>query len=208
MAPTDGLYAEIRTDDGTGKPSATVVTNGTSATVAASAIATSYGWIAFDFPTAPQLTGATQYHIVLKRSGALDDTNYYAWGLDMTSASYADGTASSYITGVWVAHATYDFAFEVYNEPPYAMTKLWVINTSLSPALKLAVIKTFAAADVIVIDSSLFEATINAVAAANTEGAYPSLDPRTTNNALELHVLATSPPTLSVTTAFTARYLS
>jgi hypothetical protein len=91
---------------------------------------------------------------------------------------------------------------------PYGMTKLWIINDSLSPPLKLVVIKAFAANDVIVIDSALFDATVNAVAAANTEGAYPSLDPRTASNALEVHALATSAPTLSITTDWTPRYLS
>jgi hypothetical protein len=44
---------------------------------------------------------------------------------------------------------------------PYGMSKLWVINNSLSPPLKLVIIKAFAANDVIEIDSSLFETTVN-----------------------------------------------
>ena len=207
-APADNLTVEIQTD-AAGKPSNTPVANGTSGAVAGSSVGTDYGWVIFWFCTPPSLTGATQYHLVLKRSGADDGVNHYEWGSDQTAPGYTDGTTCHANSAhVWGADAA-DQIFEVYADlPPYDITKLWIINNSLSPALKLAVIKTFAAADVIVIDSSLFEATINAVAAANTEGAYPSLDPRTTNNALELHALATSPPTLSVTTAFTARYLT
>jgi len=208
-SPTDNLVAYIETDN-SGKPSNTVVTNGTSEAVLGSGLSTGYGWITFYFTTPPTLTGGVQYHVVVKRSGGADAVNYYDLACDTSAASYAEGqTCRGTNAGVWTAFATFDLIFEVYSSPsPYGMTKLWVINNSLSSALKLAVIKTFAAADVIVIDSSLFEATINAVAAANTEGAYPSLDPRTANNALELHVLATSPPTLSVTTDFTARFLS
>jgi hypothetical protein len=204
-APTDNLTVEIHTDSG-GLPSGTVVTNGTSAVVAGASLALAYGYINFDFVTPPVLTAATQYHIVIKRSGANDLANCYYWGIDSSSPTYADGTLG-YYDGTWHAEA-YDGAFKVYDAPPYGLTKLWIINNSLSPPWKLAVIKTFAAGDVVIIDCAALTATINAVTAANTEGAYPILDPRVTDNAIEVHAIATSPPTLTVETDATWRYLT
>jgi len=77
----------------------------------------SYGWVAFDFPTPPQLTAGTppgtQYHLVLKRSGSPDNTNYYVWGADQSSPSYVDGAGSVY-SGSWQATSPgTDHAFQV-----------------------------------------------------------------------------------------------
>jgi hypothetical protein len=113
-APTDNLTVEIQTNSG-GLPSGTVVTNGTSNAVAGTSIGSSYGWIAFDFPTLPQLTAGTQYHLVLKRSGPVDSANYYVWGADQSSPGYSDGAGSMY-GGSWQATSpATDHAFGVYN---------------------------------------------------------------------------------------------
>jgi hypothetical protein len=118
-APTDNLTVEIQSDSA-GVPSGTVVPNGTSSPVAGSSVGTSYGWVAFDFPTPPQLTAGTlpytQYHLVLKRSGPIPDPNnyYYVWGADQSSPGYSDGVGSVYDSGSW--HATSpatDHAFQV-----------------------------------------------------------------------------------------------
>ena len=103
--PLDNLTVEIRTDSG-GLPSGTVVPNGTSNTVAASSLSSSdFKLITFTFATPPQLTGGTQYHLVLKRSGTLDGFSYYVWGADQSSPSYADGAGSVYNSGTstWAA---------------------------------------------------------------------------------------------------------
>jgi len=112
-APTDNLTVQIQTDSG-GLPSGTVVTNGASNAVAGSTIGGSYGWVAFDFSVPPQLTAApTQYHLVLRRSGAVDGTNYYLWGADQSSPGYADGAGSVY-GGSWQATSpATDHAFQV-----------------------------------------------------------------------------------------------
>ena len=54
------VYVEIQTDDGTGKPSGTVVTNGTSKTVDASNIPAEKHYTYFIFSTVPSLSINTQ----------------------------------------------------------------------------------------------------------------------------------------------------
>lgn len=111
--PTDNLIVEIQTDSG-GLPSGTVVA--TSGVVAGSSLETDYGWIDFDFATPPALAPSTQYHLVVKRSGAMDVYNFYYWGIDATAPSYPNGTEALYSAG-WHAEA-YDAAFKVYNAGP------------------------------------------------------------------------------------------
>jgi len=93
-APTDNLTLQIQTDSG-GLPSG-VVTNGTSNAVAGTSIGSSYGSIAFDFATPPDLMAGLQYHLVLKRSGSADAANYYLWGADQSSPAYSDGAGGVY----------------------------------------------------------------------------------------------------------------
>lgn len=74
---------------------------------------TSYGWVAFDFSSPPQLTAGTQYHVVLKRSGGIDATNYYLWGADQSSPAYGDGVGSMF-GGSWQATSpATDHTFQV-----------------------------------------------------------------------------------------------
>jgi hypothetical protein len=103
--PTDNLTVEIQTDTG-GLPSGTAVPNGTSNAVAASALASgAFKLVTFIFAVPPQLTGNTQYHLVLKRSGSLSASHYYIWGADQSSPSYADGAGSVFDSGTstWTA---------------------------------------------------------------------------------------------------------
>jgi len=117
-APADDLTVEIQSNSG-GLPSGTVVPNGTSSAVTGTSIGSSYGWVAFDFTagsTLPQLTAGTQYHLVLKRAGSVDNTNYYVWGADQSSPGYGDGAGSVWngTTSTWQATSpATDHAFEV-----------------------------------------------------------------------------------------------
>lgn len=113
-APTDDLTAEIQTDDG-GKPSGTAVVGGMSTVVDGATLGAGYGWERFHFPNHPVLVLGTQYHVILRRSTAVDGVNHYAWGDDASAPSYADGVASIYGGAAWAADAGNDLSFEVYN---------------------------------------------------------------------------------------------
>jgi len=114
-SPTDDVQCQIFTDDGTGKPSGTQV--GSTISRAGTDLDTAYVWVSFPFATTdadgPQLTGAVQYHIVVRRSGANDAANYYVWGGDASAPGYVDGAASVYNGANWAAVAA-DHAFNVY----------------------------------------------------------------------------------------------
>jgi len=75
--PTNNLGVFIYSDSA-GSPNA-LITNGT-ATAQSGKLHTSDtngAWYRFVLPTPPTLTGGTQYHIVLKSSGAVDASNYW-----------------------------------------------------------------------------------------------------------------------------------
>jgi hypothetical protein len=112
-APADNLTVKIQTNSG-GLPSGTQVTNGASDPVAGGTVGSSYGWVAFDFSMPPSLTAATQYHLVLERSTAVDPANYYVWGADQPGPTYADGVGSIYGGSSWLATSpATDHAFQV-----------------------------------------------------------------------------------------------
>jgi hypothetical protein len=110
-SPTGNLTAKIQTDTA-GSPSGTTVTNGTSATVAASSLSTSYGYIDFTFSTPPNLSAATQYHIVLETADSQSDTNYVVWGADGSSPSYTNGEMKRERSAAWSAESK-DAVFQV-----------------------------------------------------------------------------------------------
>ena len=103
-SPTGNLTVKIQTDN-SGSPSGTTITNGTSNTVAASSLATSYGYITFTFATPPSLGLSTQYHIVLETADSQSNTNYVAWGADGSSPSYADGEMKRERSAAWSAES-------------------------------------------------------------------------------------------------------
>ena len=119
-SPTGNLTVKIETDSA-GDPSGTPVTNGTSDTVAASTLSTSYGYISFTFATDPSLSATTTYWLVLETADSQSNTDYVIWGADESSPSYADGEMKSY-TGSWAAESK-DAIFNVlgmgttYDEP-------------------------------------------------------------------------------------------
>lgn len=112
-APTGNINIQIQTNS-SGVPSGTGVTNGTSANVDVSTLATSYGWITFTFTTNPTLTSGTQYHIVLQGDYALSSTVLASWGADNYDVIYANGSMSYYDASTWVTDTLYNGCFEVY----------------------------------------------------------------------------------------------
>lgn len=107
------LTVKIQTDN-SGEPSGTTVTNGTSGTVAASTVTTSFTEIEFTFSTAPSLSGSTTYWLVLESSGSQDPVDYISWGVDNTTPGYTDGEFLVY-AGSW-AGASSDACFTVLGE--------------------------------------------------------------------------------------------
>ncbi len=110
-SPTGNLTVKIQTNSG-GSPSGTTVTNGTSATVAASSLSTSYGYIDFAFSTPPSLSASTQYHLVLETADSASNSNYVEWGADASSPAYASGEMKSEASSSWSAE-TKDAVFQV-----------------------------------------------------------------------------------------------
>jgi hypothetical protein len=110
-SPTGNLTIKLQTDS-SGSPSGTTVTNGTSATVAASSLSTSYGYIDFAFSTPPSLSATTQYHIVLETADSASNTNYVEWGADGSSPGYASGVMKYEFSSTWSAESK-DAVFQV-----------------------------------------------------------------------------------------------
>lgn len=117
-SPTGNLTVEIQPDSA-GAPSGTAVSNGTSGTVAASTLTTSYADITFSFATPPSLSGSTTYWLVLKTTDSASNTNYVQWGADTSTPGYADGSMSGEASATWSALSA-DAVFEVKQPGVYA----------------------------------------------------------------------------------------
>ena len=82
--PTNNAGLFIYTDNGAGKPNA-LHTNGTATAQSGKLVGTGStsdgegNWFRFVFATPPTLVGGTQYHVVMKSSGAVDASNYWIW---------------------------------------------------------------------------------------------------------------------------------
>lgn len=101
-SPTGNLTVEIQTDSA-GEPSGTAVTNGTSNTVSASTLTTSFADITFSFSSNPSLASGTTYWIVLTTADTQSNTNYVVWGADTSTPSYADGEMLGEDASTWGA---------------------------------------------------------------------------------------------------------
>ena len=110
-SPTDNLSIDIMANSA-GIPSGTLVTDGGSATVDGSTIPTRPRLQVFTWNPPPILARDTQYHLVLKRSGAVSATNYWRLGEDDDN-SYSDGTAGTYDATTYTAVSGSDFIFSV-----------------------------------------------------------------------------------------------
>ena len=98
-SPTDNVSITIEADSG-GSPSGTALatsalTNG--------AYFDTWSWHTFKFNSLVQLSAATTYWLVVRRSGAVDAGNYYQLRSDGSAPTYADGEAKSYNPAVWSA---------------------------------------------------------------------------------------------------------
>ena len=108
-APTDDLTVSVYSNPDDITPT---VNLGTSASVSAGDVTASYTWVNFVFSPEVTLTSGTKYFLVIERSGAMDNTNYYQTQAD--SGGYLPGTFSFYDGAVW-ANATYDIGFQLFD---------------------------------------------------------------------------------------------
>jgi hypothetical protein len=134
-SPTGTIQLHIRQVSG-GDPG-TSITNGDSATLNASAISSTNGFVAFTFSTPPSVTISTLYYIELTHSGAtFDVSNNIAWALSGGN-SYAGGTFKFKINnGAWTEDTDPDMAFKTYEAASSASSSP---SSSLSPSPSVSI---------------------------------------------------------------------
>lgn len=99
--PTDAVKVSLQTDSA-GLASGTIMD---SATVAGSTIGTDYAWFSWGLGLVATWTYGTNYHIVVERTGANSNTDYYL--LDMDEAvTYGAGTCKLWTGAAWVSRPT------------------------------------------------------------------------------------------------------
>jgi hypothetical protein len=109
--PADSLRVAIWSDSG-GSPSASLA----SGTVAAADVGSAMGWVAIDLATPYALAAATDYWLVVERTGSADEANYYTVGLDST-LGYSGGGLKEYVDGAWALRTPdCDMPFQVWSE--------------------------------------------------------------------------------------------
>jgi hypothetical protein len=119
--PTDNLIAELQSDNGSGLPSGTVLATGTLAGTAVQTTAALSATVKatttrmkLDAPVVLQPN--TRYHLVVRRSGAIDSVNFYSWGRSGVG-DYPNELPATFDGTSWVqtgtSHATTDHAFRV-----------------------------------------------------------------------------------------------
>lgn len=104
-SPTDNLVLEIQTNSG-GLPSGTVV--GSSGTVAGTDI-TAGSWRLFRASVSASLSASTTYHLVFRRDGARDTSNYYQLRGDGPDS--ITGGLEYRESGTWASGGASDFEF-------------------------------------------------------------------------------------------------
>ncbi|MBI2559990.1 MAG: hypothetical protein HYW14_02520, partial [Planctomycetes bacterium] len=89
-SPTDNVTLEIWDNSGSGFPNA-IIPDGAATSIAMSTLTadTAGAWYDFIFPSPPILQANTQYHIVVGRSGGLDNGNNPVWKVQ-TTGGYGD----------------------------------------------------------------------------------------------------------------------
>ena len=108
----NNLILDIMTNS-SGVPSGTTVTDGTSDTITGTTVDPRYRYIPFRFDPPIFLDSGTQYHMVLRSSGAVDGSNYWQWAEDDDN-SYGDGTAGTYDAATYTAVSGSDFCFAIF----------------------------------------------------------------------------------------------
>lgn len=91
--PSSGLTVSILTVDADDEPDTTV----RSASLAAGAIGTSYGWVDATLSSSAALSANTKYAIQISYSGTVNADNYYSVLLDQNQG-YAGGVCKKYVT--------------------------------------------------------------------------------------------------------------
>lgn len=110
-APIDNCIIRIETDDGTGRPSGTLVHANATAQIAWSTITTSYVDTTFTFAGSFTMTEGVPYHIVAQRSGWVDGSLFYQFGhFSITTRGF---TTNTFNGTVWGTPATNVRAFFV-----------------------------------------------------------------------------------------------
>lgn len=115
-SPTDNLTCVIETN-GSGLPSGSIVTNGTSGNVTGASVHTRPRYVVFTFDPPVLLSADTQYHFSLRRSGAVSAVNYFQAGED-TGNHYSYGQLGTYNsdTTTWTAVSGSDLIFSVLSD--------------------------------------------------------------------------------------------
>ncbi len=83
------------------------------------------------------LTVGTMYYLVIERTGARDNTNYWSAQCDSSASQYAGGGIWTRTDGTWTASGTaIDFVFRVYGHDTFDMSGgqelLWEVNSAAS----------------------------------------------------------------------------
>lgn len=112
-AVTGNIWAELREDDGTGKPNAVVLAKSTM--LDASGISTSAQKIRIPFRTIYTGSASTQYHLVMTGDWTASDAVYIGWRCDTSAATYANGTRTQLEGGTWnnTGSTAHDFSFTI-----------------------------------------------------------------------------------------------
>lgn len=76
--------------------------------------------VVFTFPrTGTVLSGATQYHVSLQGTWAINGTDYVEWRMDGSAGTYAQGSKSLWNGSAWAADTDDDMIFSVIIEKGY-----------------------------------------------------------------------------------------
>ena len=115
--PGSGITVEIRTVTG-GVPSNTTLAT---ASVTATSVPTTFGWVSVPFTAPAAVTAGTQYALVLSAPDASCDSNFfpYSWGAAGANP-YAAGTAYAKLdsSSAWLLQTNVDHMFKTYVAPP------------------------------------------------------------------------------------------
>lgn len=138
---TDNIICRIETDNGSNKPSGTLVDANATKSISGN-INSTKSWETFTFPDNFLLEIGTVYHVVLQRDGADDQNNRVNWDIDNTSPTYAYGDAESRDTSVWkndVDGTVGVFLFRVYGTLPSSHTHTATATITTTPSASNAV---------------------------------------------------------------------
>jgi hypothetical protein len=109
LSPADNWSLDIYADSASAPTGASLAT---SDVIAGADISATAHWHEFVFASPPSLSSGTKYWIVLKRSGAVDASNYMVW-YHSSGSVYGGGGRALDNAGVWGAEsATADMTFE------------------------------------------------------------------------------------------------